>query len=51
MDKFKDVEFYNQPKILPSIVNRLFENWDPKVSVDGMKFKINEQEAAFSKQA
>ena len=51
MDKFKDAEFHKHPKIYLSTVNRLFESWAHKMSVDVMKSKITEQESALAKQA
>ena len=51
MDKFKDAEFHKHPKIFLSTVNRLFESWAHKMSVDVMKSKITEQESALAKQA
>ena len=49
MEKFKDSEFHKHPNIPPSIVNDLFEIWAPKVSVDVMKSKIDEQESVLAK--
>ena len=49
MDKFKDASFQKHPKNFPIIVNFIFESWAPKVSVDGMKFKINEQKSTLAK--